>query len=281
MRLTLGGDWTATVTDDPLRIPPRFDFPGQRVRIAEYADVEEWQRFLTDTFGSQEWLWDDPDEFRFAPDSRHLVATALRLPDESASAEDSARVPAPSEVRPGGLRADEVRDFRQEITTVVCRTPGDTVLTCLRDLGVLDEPLEARIGIAPDVALLVQHGAVVGWSLTDPARYLCAAFAAPDPAPPSPATRRLLTECLDLTTQPLIHEVEDREPAALDRLRALDEALRTQHEDRHRADALLALISTLVEDYADRLPGREPGTRTCPGPVTNPSPPEHPPPRGT
>lgn len=56
------------------------------------------------------------------------------------------------------------------VTTELCRAPGDTVLTCLRDLDVLDEPLEARIGIAPDVALLVQHGTVVGWSLTDPAR---------------------------------------------------------------------------------------------------------------
>lgn len=70
------------------------------------------------------------------------------------------------------------------MTTELCRAPGDTALTCLRDLDVLDEPLEARIGIAPDVALLVQHGTVVGWSLTDPARYLTTGFAAPDPAPP-------------------------------------------------------------------------------------------------
>ncbi|MDN5385487.1 hypothetical protein QEP66_26060, partial [Streptomyces sp. LB8] len=61
--------------------------------------------------------------------------------------------------------------------------PGDAVLTCLRDLDVLDEPLEASIGIAPDVALLVQHGTVVGWSLTNPLRYLTKAFTAPDPAP--------------------------------------------------------------------------------------------------
>ncbi|WP_019707582.1 hypothetical protein [Streptomyces xinghaiensis] len=81
MRLTLdGGDWNATVTGDPLRITPRFDFPGQCVRIAEYADVEQWQRFLTDTFGSQAWLWDDPDELRFAPDTRELAGAAFRLP---------------------------------------------------------------------------------------------------------------------------------------------------------------------------------------------------------
>lgn len=65
-KITLAGDWTATVTDDPLRSTPRFDFPGQCVRIAEFADVDEWQRFLVETFGSQEWLWDDPDELRFA-----------------------------------------------------------------------------------------------------------------------------------------------------------------------------------------------------------------------
>ncbi|MER5363429.1 hypothetical protein [Streptomyces sp. NPDC002785] len=132
---------------------------------------------------------------------------------------------------------------------MLCRAPGDAVLTCLRDLDVLDEPLEARIGIAPDVALLVQHGSIVGWSLTDPARYLTTGYAAPNPAPPSPATRRLLSACLDLITDPLLEEVRDREPAALARLRTVHQALQTQREDRHRADALFALIANLVEDY--------------------------------
>ncbi|WP_244330391.1 hypothetical protein [Streptomyces prasinus] len=154
-------------------------------------------------------------------------------------------------VRRGGLRADEVRDFRHEMCTVLCRTPGDAVLTCLRDLDVLDEPLDAGIGIAPDVALLVQHGTVVGWSLTDPARYLTTSFAAPDPAPPLPATRRLLTECLDLVTTPVVDDLVDGEPAALARLQAADKALREQREDRHQADALLELIATYVEDYGN------------------------------
>jgi hypothetical protein len=46
-------------------------------------------------------------------------------------------------------------------------------------------------------------------------------------------------------------DVVDGEPAALARLRSADESLRTQREDRHRADALLALIATLVEDYGN------------------------------
>ncbi|MET7617228.1 hypothetical protein [Streptomyces sp. NPDC005408] len=258
MKLTFDGDWRATVTGAPLRSTPRFDFPGQRVRIAEYADMEEWQRFLVETFGSQEWLWDAPDELRFDQAGRELVGAGFRLPYESAPAEDSARVPATPPVRPGGLRADEARDFRLEVTTELCRAPGDTVLTCLRELDVLDEPLDARIGIAPDVALLVQHGTVVGWSLTDPARYLTTGFAAADPAPPAPATRLLFTECLDLITTPLLDAVRRRDPAALTSFRALDHKLRNQREDRHRTDALLAIIGNLVEDYADRPAERKP-----------------------
>ncbi|MCT9113656.1 hypothetical protein N4G69_50545 [Streptomyces mirabilis] len=41
--------------------------------------------------------------------------------------EDSARVPDTPAIRPAGLRADEVRDFRLEMRAVLCRTPGDAV----------------------------------------------------------------------------------------------------------------------------------------------------------
>ncbi|MFE2595968.1 hypothetical protein ACFXCZ_05610 [Streptomyces sp. NPDC059396] len=251
MRLTFGEDWSATVAGDSLHVTPRFDFAGQRVRLGEYRDVAEHERLLVDTFGSRDLLWDTPDELRFDRSERQLAAAQLQLPGESAPAEDCVRVPVTPAVRPGGLRADEARDFRLEATTVLCRTPEDTVLTCLRDLDVLDKPVEARIGIAPDVALLVQGGAFVGWSLTDPARYLTTGFTAPDSATPSQATRQLFAECLELATTPVFDDVFDREPAALNRLRAVDLALRHQREDRHRADALLALISNLVEDYAD------------------------------
>ncbi|MFF3397436.1 hypothetical protein ACFYW6_02835 [Streptomyces sp. NPDC002659] len=249
MKLTFDGDWRATVTDDPLHLTPRF--AGDSVRVMHYADVMERERFVADTFGSQDWLWDTPDVFRFDPDSRKLVGAELQMPYLSAYAETSVRVPVMPAIRQGGLRADEVREFRHEMCTVLCRAPGDAVLTCLRDLDVLDEPLESCIGIAPDVTLLVQHSAVVGWSLTDPVQYLTTAYADPDPDPPSSATRRLLTECLDLVTEPVVDDVADGEPAALARLRAADETLRAQREDRHRADALLELIATYVKDYGN------------------------------
>ncbi|MGW5330085.1 hypothetical protein [Streptomyces sp. NPDC004014] len=250
MELAFDGGWRATVTDDPLRITPRFT--GDSVDVVRYADVKGRERFLANTFGSQEHLWDAPDVLRFDPDSRELVGAEFRMPYVSAAAETSVRVPVLPPVRPGGLRADEVRDFRHEMCSVLCRAPGDAVLACLRDLDVLDEPVEACVGIAPDLALLVQGSAVVGWSLTDPARHLTTAYADPDPNPPSPATRRLLTECLDLLTAPVVDDLVDGDPAAVARLRAADEALRAQREDRRRADALLSLIGTMVEDYGNR-----------------------------
>ncbi|MFB6988681.1 hypothetical protein ACFCZT_00850 [Streptomyces sp. NPDC056230] len=249
MKITIDSDWTATVTGEPLSVTPRFDFSSPGVRLAPYVNREGRERFLLDTFGSQEWLWDTPDTLGFDRASRELIGAEFELPCESASAEDCARLSSMPPVLPGGLRADEERNCRLEVASVLCRAPGDAVLTCLRDLDVLDEPLEARIGIAPDVALLVQHSSIVGWSLTDPARYLTTGYAAPSPAPPSPATRRLLSACLDLITDPLLEEVRDREPDALARLRTAHQALQTQREDRHRADAMLALIANLVEDY--------------------------------
>ncbi|MEU6590336.1 hypothetical protein ABZ923_14145 [Streptomyces sp. NPDC046881] len=250
MRLTFDDGWRATVTDAPLSIAPRFT--GTSVAVVDYADVKEREQFLLATFGSRDWLWDAPDVLRFDSGSRALVGVEFPMPYVSQYAGTYGRLPVLPPVRPGGLRADEVRDFRHEMCAVLCRVPGDAVLTGLRDLDVLDEPLEARIGIAPDVALLVQHGAVVGWTLTDPARRLTTAYAAPDPAPPSPATRRLLSACLDLVTDPLLDEVQDHEPAALARLREVHEALRAQREDRHRVDVLLSLIGNLVEDYGNR-----------------------------
>jgi hypothetical protein len=251
MRITLADDSTATVAGDPLRVAPRLDFRDFRVRVAGYANVEERGRFLLDTFGSGPWLWDTPDELRFDKESRELVGAEFQIAGEAADPADSVRLPATPSVHLGGLRADEAQDFHLEVTTELCRAPGDAVLTCLRDLDVLDEPLDARIGIAPDLALVVQHGTVVGWSLTDPVRYLTTGFAAPDPAPPAPATRLLFTACMDVITTPLLDEVRRREPASLAGLRHLDHSLRSQQEDRHRADALLALIGDLVEDYGN------------------------------
>ncbi|MFP8963044.1 hypothetical protein ACLIYP_21160 [Streptomyces nanhaiensis] len=71
-----------------------------------------------------------------------------------------------------------------QATMLHCDTEA-AELICLRDPAVPDAPLEARIGIAPGLALLVQDGAVAGWSLAAPTRYLTSGYTAPaSPRPP-------------------------------------------------------------------------------------------------
>ncbi|QNP76201.1 hypothetical protein IAG44_41740 [Streptomyces roseirectus] len=247
MKLSFDGGWRATVTDDPLHLAPRF--AGGTVYVAPYTNVTEREHLLATTFGSQEWLWDIPDTLRFDPAGRQLAGLELQMPYRSAAMETSPRCPTLPAVRPGGLRADEVRNFRHEMCSVLCRTPGDATLICLRDMDILSKPLDARLGIAPDVALLIQRDTVVGWTLTNPAHYLTTGFSTPSPTLPSNTTRQLLTECLDLITTPVVDDLVDGHPATLARLRAADASLRAQREDRHRADALLSLIATYVEDW--------------------------------
>lgn len=105
MKLTIDDDWTATVTDDPLHIAPRFDFWDFRLRIATYANVEERGRFLLDTLGSQPWLWDTPDDSGSIRRAGNWSAPSLRSP---------VRPPMPRTLpafppRPSSRRADSAR----------------------------------------------------------------------------------------------------------------------------------------------------------------------------
>ncbi|MFG2993480.1 hypothetical protein ACGFZK_30000 [Streptomyces sp. NPDC048257] len=94
MKLTFDGDWRATVTDEPLDITARF------TSDASVADAMERARFLADTFGSQDWLWDATGILRFDKDSREPVGARSHWPEESASAEEAARLPLAPAVRP-------------------------------------------------------------------------------------------------------------------------------------------------------------------------------------
>ncbi|MEU3948252.1 hypothetical protein [Streptomyces sp. NPDC029526] len=83
-RLEFDGSWSAAVTGDPLDLVPRLI--GMSLIVSPYADREEREKFFADTFGSQDWLWDLPDVFRFAPGDRKLVGAEFTVPPSWSSA---------------------------------------------------------------------------------------------------------------------------------------------------------------------------------------------------
>ncbi|WP_405901417.1 hypothetical protein OG242_31545 [Streptomyces sp. NBC_00727] len=249
MRITVGDTMTAETTDRPLAFAPRFDFRDLQLIVAGYSDPGERERELSETFGSLRWLWSQDDYLRFDRESGDLRSLTFFVPAESVAVPQA--YAAHDEPRPlaAGLHADAAREFVMPGTTVFHCDAGASELRVFGDGRLLGTRPDARLGIAPDVALLVHERAVTGWSLRDPARYLTDGFAEPSPAPPAPTTRLRLAECLELVSSPLVDRVMDAAPEAWRRLRATEHALREQRDDRPRADILHAVISRLIEDY--------------------------------
>ncbi|WP_101256370.1 hypothetical protein [Streptomyces barkulensis] len=226
----------AVVTDAPLPFVPRLALDMPQVIVGGFASRAESEQQARTTFGSLQWLWSEEDDIRFDKESHELVSVGLHMPSEAAPAEAGIHIPGGLPTLRGGLRADEVRDFGMPQATVLHCDAEAAELICLRDLAVPDAPLEARIGIALGLALLVQDGAVVGWTLADPACYLTSGYTAPVQSPPSPDTRRQLAECLALLTRPLVDEVMDKEPDAWRRLRTAEQTLSCFQPDAEVGD---------------------------------------------
>lgn len=247
MNISVGETLSAETTGEPLAFTPRFDLSGLQVIVAGYRDPEERERQLADTFGSMQWLWSENDYLRFDQATRELCSATFFVPPKSVAVRR--RQPDEPPSLSTGLRADTGQDFVLPQATVFCCPPDAAELCCFRDADSLDVAIETRIGIAPDVDLLVSGGSVAGWSLTDPARYLTDGFADPGATPPSPATRLRLAECLALVSSPLVDRVMDHETDSWRRLRATERALREQRDDRHRVEVLHRVVARLIEDY--------------------------------
>ncbi|MFD8935220.1 hypothetical protein ACFV0R_08175 [Streptomyces sp. NPDC059578] len=75
--LSFDDGWRATVTGEPLSVAPRF--AGDSLRLVEYADVQERERFAADTFGSGHRLWDTPRCCAARPGTACSSACVIRM----------------------------------------------------------------------------------------------------------------------------------------------------------------------------------------------------------
>ncbi|MEU8031150.1 hypothetical protein AB0C13_21330 [Streptomyces sp. NPDC049099] len=249
VRFSIAGAVHVETTRNPLAYTPRFDLTTPAVTVAEYTDMAGRERLLGQTFGSTQWLWAATDDLYFDRESRELVGMSFFVPSLLASAQVGAPPggPPPDSF---GLRAEVSQAFQLPQAAVFHCDTEATELRCVQDPDLLDVIPDARIGIAQDLALLVRDGRMIGWSLTDPARYLTSGLAEPDSAPPSPATRLRLAECLALVSEPLVDQVMEKDPDAWRSLLETERALREQGDDHRRRDVLHEVVSRLIEDYA-------------------------------
>jgi hypothetical protein len=248
VKFSIADTMSVETAGNPLTYTPRFDITTPAVTVAGYADMAGRERLLGKTFGSTQWLWAETDDVYFDQESRELVGLSFFVPPLFASVQvrDLHAGPPP---RSAGLRADVAQAFELPHASVFHCDPEAARLSCVQDRGLLDVTPDARIAIARDLELLVVDDRMIGWSLVDPVRYLTSGFAAPDPGPPSPASRLRLAECLALISEPLVDAVMEQEPDAWRRLRATERALREQSDDQWRRDALHEVVSRLIEDY--------------------------------
>jgi len=238
------------------QVPAGGADPGEGLEEAVLREVAEETGLLTATVVQQVAVEDKPHPATGQP--RRTSFFHLQAPPDTPDAWDHHHdrrraLHRLGVCRPGSVRTSP-RSFELPQATVFHCAPDGSELVCLRTPDLLARQPDVRIGIAPDVDLLVHDGtltgwSLTGWSLTDPARYLTDAFTTPDLATaPSATTRHHLAECLRLISEPVIDAVTDQETDAWRDLLALQRALHTQQEDRRRVDVLQSLIDRLVED---------------------------------
>ncbi|MEV6114106.1 hypothetical protein AB0L59_16715 [Streptomyces sp. NPDC052109] len=249
VKFTIGDALPVETTRNPLAHTPRFDITTPAVTVAQYADMAGRERLLGTTFGSTQWLWAASDDAFFDQESRELVGISFFVPPLFAPAHAGVPSAGPPS-RSAGLRADAGEAFELPQATAFRCDPEAAELRCVQDPGLIDVVPDARIGIARDLALLVRDGRMIGWSLTDPARYVTSGLAEPESAPPSPLTRLRLAECLALISEPLVEAVRDQDPDAWRTLRQTERALREQSDDLRRRDVLYEVVGRLIEDHA-------------------------------
>ncbi|NLU66675.1 hypothetical protein [Streptomyces sp. HNM0574] len=248
MKLYLTPTTAARITDEPLGHLPRFAFSGPHVTVGPYVNAADRERGFADTFGSMQWLWSETDDVRFREQDRKLCGLVLYAPEAADPAPEVSRSWTACPVVTGGLRAVSASgfDLPQAVTRWSDAEAGH--LVCLGE----DRPQgeRFRLRVAPDTDLLFRERRLVGWMLTDPARYLSSGWESPDPHPPETSTRSLLAECLALTSDPLVEDVMDGDDSAWHRLRGVVCALSRQETDRARAAILAETMDHLFDSYA-------------------------------
>ncbi|WP_330477874.1 hypothetical protein OG301_15595 [Streptomyces platensis] len=249
MKVQLAESVTAFTTDSPLRHSPCYALRDQSLAVGGYANQEERDAQLAHTFGSQQWLWSEEDDFRFRNSDHQLESLYLLIPEEPCPAPDACARWVRTTMVVGGLRVARRDNFALETTTGRWFDQEARHMICLRDQAPPPEEGGTRVRIAPDTDLLLAGGKMVGWMLTNPARYLTQGWDRPADTPPVPGTSQLLAAYLAMTSWPALEKILDGDAGACRELRNLKQRILSQPTDPSRTSVLGRAVGMLIEDH--------------------------------
>jgi hypothetical protein len=198
--------------------------------------------------GSYEYATDGHDTLLFDGESGALVTAVLRIPEDVLDTKPSYFDNQITSLR-GALVMNSPHDFNLEFSSVRWFDNATCKLFAFYEYEHADIVPDLQVEIASNLSLLFSRQLLLGWVITDPARYLCGAGELPDSDKPTENIRRLVGEYFNLVTTENVDLMYDRVPSIKLRLEELLAGAQSEKSDKQRSTALLVRIEQILDTF--------------------------------
>ncbi|MEU6128043.1 hypothetical protein ABZ805_02610 [Saccharopolyspora sp. NPDC047091] len=251
--LILPGDATNSIEfrlEGPLPQLPKFFVSSLSVSVGPYYSASEHESHFLETAGSGQWYPGEGDEVRFDPSTGVLSSLILRLPDNnsaegycwsgsSASRSSQADLSIPAEGRVCNMPSASLR----------CISPSGDLLAGLWRTSLEFKSIDQELVVTPSLSLVASRGSVVGWSLSNPERYIADSFeSTPDEGPDS-TLANVLARYLSLVDEAAADQMLDGDTFIRSELLRMIEDLDVRQGAAGRRLILIDAIQELLDFY--------------------------------
>lgn len=241
-----------------LAVPGRLLAPRPRLWLNSPAvvlrpDTAESASGEEHTVGSSAWLWEDDEEWRFDAHTGVLTSAVFNLPEVNTRADLDLRAWAQAPAIAGTVQLKQPADFRRPPASVRWFASDGTELAAFYHREPSTGQPRRRIAIADRTDLLIAGTALVGWSITDPARFITGASvpASEQGTETDPCLPPLLATFFSLATEENIDKLENGDSALRNGLEELATRLEAVgYSGESRATEILIKVQQILEDFS-------------------------------
>jgi hypothetical protein len=238
----------AEVCGEGIGHSPRYSTSGLFVTVGPHVDQESHERFLSDTFGSTDWLWSGDDEFRFDKKTRTLKGVMLSTPEEAATGDRYSWINSPC--IPGGLQAQRNANFDAGPMATRWVSADGSWMVCASKNEPRPESDFVRLRVADSLDLVFVDGLLAGWILESPANFLVRGWEDPPTGDCEAELSSALSDFLSILTEPNIEALQDGDPSVHSSLADLRHRLTSMQADSRR-DVLVNQIDDLTTEWPE------------------------------